>query len=557
MKKFLCLLLCLTLFASAALAAEVSPTKKFRNQFITGGNGIKGTVSLTASGMADWLEYLLPFTASEMQVRIIGEAHGKYTETNPDDDDWQVQLYAEDAQGTPHANTYVYGDPNAIYISSELLPDAVLMLPAEDAHIPYGIVDGELASLFLALDPLGLLTAEQDGNTPVYSALANLSQINEEEWADQWVPVLEKYYTDMDMWLAAYGAAPVIGGSTGTMTMKSSYTIPGDDVKAKAKEIIGMMVYDYDLQALLDEHFSLAQKTMYLNPALVYFYEACIDALPLNGNIVLEREMTAMGETIGMSFSLPLPQMPDELTRPAGEFLANCFSLPYTDVLADIDRISFSQSGGDISISVSSPQRTISFIIDETVTSAEAANLEGFVRINPAVGSNEAPLSASFSYKTSHVMWSDENEALHDDTTYALSIAPDLSLLDDDDPFRGIYVDFAPISIELSLNYYTKTERIESATRLQIAGKAQLPDAEIGVEADLRTASKWDMADLPTAGAENLLTMSDVRKNELLKALVENAVSAMIGMSKPAPEADETTVTDMSAPAPTEVPPMV
>ena len=73
MKRFLCILLCLLLAAPAAMADTYTPTKLFRQQFVTGGNDLRGTVSLTVSGVAEWLDVLMPFTASKLQVRIIGE----------------------------------------------------------------------------------------------------------------------------------------------------------------------------------------------------------------------------------------------------------------------------------------------------------------------------------------------------------------------------------------------------------------------------------------------------------------------------------------------------
>ena len=53
MKRFLCILMCLMLLIPAAMAEEMTPTKRFRQQFVVGGNGMRGTVSLTASGVAE------------------------------------------------------------------------------------------------------------------------------------------------------------------------------------------------------------------------------------------------------------------------------------------------------------------------------------------------------------------------------------------------------------------------------------------------------------------------------------------------------------------------
>ncbi len=578
MKKFLCLLLCLVLFASTAFAVEMPVPRKFRNQVITGGSGVKGTLSLTASGAAEWLEYLLPFTAAEFQVRLIGQAHGKYTESNTDDDAWQLRLYAEDAQGEAQATTRVYGDPSGIYLTSELLPDTLLRLPVSELQLPYALLDSDYLGLLTAFDPFGLMDLEKPGNPAAYSAVSGLMQIPEAEWAEKWAPVLEKYDAEMEMWLAGYAAEPVVSGGTGAMTVKTTYRIPGANLKAQAKTVIGMMLYDPELLALLEGYFTPEQKALYLNPELAYFYEYCIDALPLEGDVLLGSEMSALGESVGMTVSLPVPELPEELTAPAGEFLARWLNLPYQDLLSDIDRVSYVRSAGDVTINAASAARTVSVVFTDGSETADAANITGYVRIDPAAGSTEAPLAASFAFKTSHTVTDEESGARHDDTTLAMSIAPDLTLLDEDDPFRSSYIDFAPLGLEIALEYFTRTPQAENtATRLEIALKLQLPDAEVGLEADLRTASSWALENLLTVGAEDVLTLTEDRKATLLEMLRSNAIGAMVQLNTPAmpdePVADEsvaeepapdapaedaapeiTTATDLALPVPTEVP---
>lgn len=562
MKRFLCILMCLMLFAPAALAAtNTTPTKKFRQQVVTGGNGVRGTVTVSASGVAKWVEALQPFTATTLQLRAIGEKQGDkvLSQMVDDDDDWQVKLYAKDAEGEQCAVTWLYGTPEGMWLKSELLPDVLLNVPVENVQLLYQLIDGEAMSLLNAFDPLSLTDSTgANGNTQAYSAMAELMQISDDEWTEKWEPVLAKYYTNMDMWLSLYASEPVVTGSTGSLTMSTSYTIPAEDVKAQAKYIIGSMIYDSELQSLLLPYVTLEQRMLYLNPSLVYFYEYCIDALPLEGSIILKREMTAKGETISMSVSLPLTGLPEALTAPAGEFLAEIFSLPYTDILAGLERVTFTQSGGDVSITVASPQRSISFIIDEAASNAETVHWEGFVRITPAVGSNEPPLSAAFTYKTSHRLWEDEEWVSHEDFTCLASIEPDFSLMDADDPFRSSYVDFPPVSVEASFEYALETDKASRPVDLAVRISAVLPDAELEVNADLRTTNPWAHETLPTSGGEELFKLSDAREAELLEMLTTNAV-AVVSTLNPAPavpEMTEASTTEAPAAEPTAVPPM-
>jgi len=536
MKRLLCILMSLLLLMAGAAAQEGNtPTEIFRKQFIVGGFGFGGTVYVSASGVAPWLDVILPFTGAKLQLRVIGESQGEQIGAVGGNDRWQAKMYTKDAQGQVQGMTYLYGDAEAMYLKSDLLPDVLLTAPVQDVHIPYQLVDQDYLHLLAAFDPMGLMVPRAEGNVQAYSAMTELADIPEEEWETAWEPVLEKYYTEIDMWLSAYGAAPEVSGSTGSLTMKSSYQIPVDDLKAEAKYLIGLIVYDHELQALLVPHFTDEQRMLYLNPSLVYFYEYCIDLLPLNGCIYLEREVTAMGETISTSISMPLPVLPEELTAPISEKLADMFALPYRDILAEVQSFSYQKAGGDVSISVSSPSRTISFIVDENVSNAETQQVEGFVRITPAPGVDEAPLSAAFSCKIGHRIWEDDEWVLHEDNSLHLSIEPDTSLMDADDPFRNSYIDFPALLLDAQFNYSQQTDMEGRPVKLAVDIRTVLPDAEVNVTASLKTAEKWAHEDLPTEGAEDMTQMDDARREALMAEAAINALKAMT------PSAFETT----------------
>ncbi|MBQ8555132.1 MAG: hypothetical protein IJ438_04570 [Clostridia bacterium] len=544
MKRFLCLLLCLMLLIPSVLAeTDYSLQDKFNQQYLLTGNGVTGKFSLTAFGGAPWLEYLLPFAGNEMRIRLIHSPTGETSDMIAGDEYWQFQLYAQDAQKNAYGTTMVYGDEQAIYMSSELLP-------------------GELLTLPVGQDLLNAIFGSSEGNDSFYTAFANLMQIDDDDWAAYWEPVMEKYYTDMELWLSGYAPAPILGGTTGAMTMHTTYTIPADDLKAQMKKIVGLMIYDHDLQALLRPVFGEELASLYLNTALVYFYEACIDLLPLSGSVVLEREMTVLGEVVGTSFSLPLADLPQDLVDAAGSLLSAVFALPEVSLPREFQRITVSQSQGDVSVMLSAPTMTYSVILDETASNAETSQWEGYIRINPAAGVNEAPLSAAFTMKTSHAITTDDEGITRDSTSFSLAIAPDLSMLEEDDPFRNSYIDFAPVSLDYTLRYASNDSQMEP-TQINVTGNVKLPDAEVGLDLVVKTTAKWDMPSLPTAGAENVLAMSDARAQELLARFVSNATITMATMNAgalPTATPEPATLTDIPEPVqtaePTAVPPM-
>lgn len=525
MKRFLCVLLCLLLAAPAALADDYTPTQLFRQQFIVGGNGLRGTVTISASGVAEWLEPLLPFT-SQLQVRVIGEKQAGMSELVDDDEDWQMKLWAKDAAGDQRALTYIYGSPEGLYIRSDLLPDTLLTLPVQNVNLPYQLADGELLGLFMSFDLLGLTAADNGGNTTAWSALADVAAIPPEDWEADWSPVLSKYDTLMDMWLSAYASPTVISGGTGSMTLRTTYEIPVEDVKEQTKYIIGLMLSDSDLQSLLAPYLTDEQRSLYLNPAMYWFYEHCIDIVPLNGSILLEREMTAMGETTSMTISLPLPTLPQELTTPLGELAADVFSLPYRNAFDGLENISIRQSDGEMSVSLNSPERTVTLILADRAEEGEDVHWEGFFRITPAVGVEEPLLSAAFTWRSSQSLWEDEDYNTHEDFGWSLEISPDLTAASPDDPFRSTYVEFMPVSLSASVGY-TKKDKANSPVQLSIELSATLPGADVGLSASLKVAERWEHEALPTTGGESLITMAPERREALRTLFVTNAIDAM------------------------------
>lgn len=328
------------------------------------------------------------------------------------------------------------------------------------------------------------------------------------------------------MWLAEYASPTVVSGNAGSMTLRTSYEIPADAIKAQTKYVIGLMLVDGDLQNLLDPYLTDEQHSLYLNPAMHWFYEHCIDVAPLSGSVLLEREMTMMGETTALGISLPLPTLPQELTAAMSEILCGVYALPEADLFAGMERISIRQAGEDMSVSLSGPQRTISLIVDERAENAESLQCSGSLRITPAVGSSEAPLSAAFAYRTSHRIWEDEDYTTHEDFTWAVETMMDESVISEDDPFGSTYLEFAPLSLSASVGFIKK-DKEGAPVQLNIDLAAVLADAEVTVDANLRIAERWAHEFLPMTGAEDIMTMSDARREELRTLFVTNAMQTM------------------------------
>jgi len=530
MKRVLCLVLCLMMAVpfAAADTADTLP-KRFARQ-LSGGNGVRGYVSLSASGVAEWLNALLPFTATDIQVRAIGEKQGELSDSVLDDDDWQIRFYAENSAKEAVGTTWLYGNPDGVFFQSELLPDTVLTVPVENTHVLYQLFSGNWDDLFFAFDPLKLTAPGANGNASSYEAVAEILGIPAKEWEEEWLPVLEKYFLQLDLWLAGFGDPSfVTGEETGSLKMTATYNIPADALKTEAKYLVGQMMYDHDLQNLLLPYVSMETRVTYLNPSMVYFYEACIDALELEGDIVLSREMSSMGEVVSTKVSLPLPVLPESLIMPVGEAVAAVLGMENKNVLEGMKRLEMTQNGSEKTLTISGEQRTVSIVAEEEKTE-NATAWSGAMKIIPSAGAEEIALSAAFSCSFGHKIWQDEKYLDRDTTEFSIAIEPDLENLDADDPFRSSYVDFQPVSLKLSVDYRNNPHQANSAVQINIDADAQLPDAQVAVEAIFRITTQMKMENLPVDGAENAAEMTQERKDELFEELIGNAVKTMANL---------------------------
>ena len=558
MKRVLCLLLCLMLIVPFA-AAETADTlpKRFARQ-LSGGNGVRGYARITASGLADWLSVLLPFTATDIQIRAIGEKQGEMSEDILDDDDWQVRFYAENSAKQEVGTTYLYGDPKGVYLQSELLPGTVLSVPVEKTHLLYEFFRGDWTDLFFSFDPMDMKADGANGNASSYEAIGRVLGVPAEEWEAKWLPVLEKYFLYLDLWLAGYGEPSMVaGGDVGSLRMTATYTIPVEDLKKEAKYIIGLMLYDNDLQSLLLPYVTMEQRVTYLNPTMVYFYEACIDALDMEGDIILSREMSAMGEVTNATVSLPLPTLPETVTSPADELIANLFGLEDAKWLSEVDRVVMNQFGFEKNITLNGEKRSITISATEIDAVEDANAWKGTVKVIPNAGVEENALSASFACSAGHKIWQDDNYLDHDTSKFSFEINPALDNLDADDPFRSSYIEFQPVAVSLSVDYRNNPHQANSAVQINVDVDANLPDAQVQAAIVLRITNTMDMKALPTTGAEDFTQLTAERKDELLQLLIANAVQTMSALNadalpvqaEAAPQAAATVVPPAALPA--------
>lgn len=491
MKKLLCLVLCLALaLPAAAMAVTYSLPEKLLRQLEIG-SGLKGSVMMEVSGSAAWAQALSPLSGVDVEVRAIKSG-----------DAFQGQLYMLDGE-TQRGLTRLYADGSTMALDSELLPDTLLTMP----------IGGDVLNALVGMG--------EDQNPTLYSAALNIAMVPEETWEKNWVPVLEPYYAKMETWLSPFASAPSVKrDDKGGTTMLIRYEVPVSAVKEELLSLLRDALTDDQLRALLWDQMTWEQKVAYLNVNLMYYYEEAVRSLALDGSLVLEREMTAKGETVRTELIFPLPQN----------------GRGYREVR-------LVQQEGDTTLSLTGESGTLSLVMKEASASAESARWQGILRRIPAVpDETHQAISVAFTLKQFRSSSVDNDTREHDVITWELAMAPDMSHLAENDPARAFYQDFEPVTAKAKTHFHSKNANT-SPTTLEIDFSAAMGDAQLTLTGTLKSTTPWVLQAMNFAGGEDMAALTDERKAELAATFAANALRMAAQM-----HGEEATPSDLPMP---------
>lgn len=459
MKRLACLALCALLLVTAvcASAAEYTLPEKLRRQ-LDFGNGFRGTATFALTGDAPWTQSLRSLDGAELQLRAIHS-----------DGQFQYQLYGLEGE-TQVGLTQLYGDAENAYFRSELLPGKLLTMPIGDS----------LTSL--ALDKAG-------ANPAWYDAALRLLSISDADWAESWEPALLPYQQQLEMWLDAYASAPeMVRDNEGNAVMVVRYVLPVQAIKDELVSLVRLLMADETLLTLLREQMRDNAQAVYLNPDLMYFYEAAIAALPFGEDVMVERELSTMGELVSTELRLPV------LTADGNARM-----------------LSVEQGDGGLTATLEGDEQDVILILRESTRMAESMTMRGALRVIPTDMSEDHPgQSIGFAVKRLHATSTDSGSINHDSTSYTLSLAPDLTDLADGE---GLYADFLPVELKV-LVHLSSGSANRNPTNVEVDATFACGGATLTMNAVCKTTTPWLLFDLPTEGAESVLT-GDMTSNLL------------------------------------------
>ncbi len=297
MKRFLCLLMCLTCLllpaahASEANGEDYTVAGKLIKQ-LWAGSGFSATVSVEVAAKegTQAMSTLKPIVMDVSYIYVRPTA----TETAEHRAD-VVLMDGENALSAAHAQL----KDGALAVQADVIsPDWYSFGEAP-------LQEGEAEAGADLLVQLGESLLAQTGMPALASFAGQAAALL--HGADGLEDVLESYLIRMDLWIEGYRQNAVLDKlEDGTTTMSVYYDVPPVAIKSQAKQMVLDLLSDQVTLARLQEAAGEELSQLLLNPSLQSYYFSAIDALPLASNMTIGRTVSLEGDTLELHLSLPL-----------------------------------------------------------------------------------------------------------------------------------------------------------------------------------------------------------------------------------------------------------
>lgn len=453
----LCLLLALLPVASGLAATTFTLPEKMDKQ-LSIGSGLKGSFQLSAEGTDPLVLTLSPMLDVPMQIR------GMKAE-----EQWHYYIYQAGENESQIGLTEAFYDGQKYYLRSDLLPEQVLSLPG----LP---------------EMLDQVTGREDGNPAFASMLLRYFTMSAQDREERWKPFLDRLTQRMELWLAPFAVTGSKESRENQAEIEQTYTIPMAEMQKEIIALVKEIQNDADAAALFDTLLNAAQKKIYLNGNLDYFYREAMDALDEEFDVTLTRTFSTMGGEIASTIELPLDRE----------------RFGYTS-------LTIHNSKEETEIQLKNDLETLTIETEDDLTAGEFTGMTVWISRVPtaeATGTKGIALRAELR-KTSET-YSDEETRDHLRDHWSLKVESDFSRLEED-MGDAVFENIAPITGELDLHYSSKYSQ-SSPTTLDIEASWKQENLQLSLKGQLKTASPWIFAPFDTQGAKDFLSLSAEEK---------------------------------------------
>lgn len=486
MKRMVCLLLSLLLLFTSVMAvaekdANTQP-EKMMLQFVNG-SGIKAAVFIQTSGNKEWARRLAALNDRNIQFSMIDGTRNN---------GFQYMLYLREGDQMA-AKSEILSDGNGTgWIRSDFLPDSLISFPTEH-------------------DVISSLAGLDTENPAWYLSALRMLLVSETSWQESWEPRLAEAYLSLDSWMNAMGGTPEILDTDEGKRMLYRCEISADELKKQMKAMTSLLLGNQQLMSLVSKQVSREEEALYLHEGYQWYYEQCIDALPLEGSIVLERQVTALGETVSTMLSLPV----------AG--------------VGTLKEINLSQQDKTSRLSLIYADKTLTVTgekLDDTMT-------EGEFRYQ---AEGEKSIFAHYTLQTTFEEGVVDNDRNTETYTWLLKAEPALSQADEAENV----LDFAPVQLDATALLYSR-QGDKRVTTMEYVMTLDADECRVEVTAKAKSSNEWD---LPAAPAERVTRdLTDMTAEERAELWQDWCANFLLGVSVLPKQASGT-----EAPQPTEAP---
>lgn len=538
MKRFLCLLMCLTCLllpaahASEANGEDYTVAGKLIKQ-LWAGSGFSATVSVEVAAKegTQAMSTLKPIVMDVSYIYVRPTA----TETAEHRAD-VVLMDGENALSAAHAQL----KDGALAVQADVIsPDWYSFGEAP-------LQEGEAEAGADLLVQLGESLLAQTGMPALASFAGQAAALL--QGADGLEDVLESYLIRMDLWIEGYRQNAVLDKlEDGTTTMSVYYDVPPVAIKSQAKQMVLDLLSDQVTLARLQEAAGEEMSQLLLNPSLQSYYFSAIDALPLASNMTIGRTVSLEGDTLELHLSLPL------YDAEGGEVTLRYDRTRGEGDLPDDNTISLESDLRAISLTYQEYSSMTGVRVIQGTLTSEPRGTEAFTVEEGAPADAQKTLALSFSLKQEESETKDDE--LRDVYTY------DATLNLESEGEGDAYVAIPATEITLASTFVSK-ELKSAATDMEatitLGGDAW--DQTYTVTITGRSRQKWEPEELsPDRIYVSRMTETDVAsllpgaalRFAALMADFLTAVPAASASSEPsaAPETAEPTAMETPAPA--------
>ncbi len=482
-KQWLALITACLLAFTPALGAmaqtEFTLPEKMQKQ-VNAGSGLKGTLTLSGlpgyDGLQMDVQYIAPKEQSQLLLTLVGG-------------------------GSEIFKAALYKAEDALVLDTSAASGQIYALPGGWETLLSYLLEGK----------------DETANTPWYTALKNILSPEDTNAAAQLTAAAAPYLTKVDLWMQAFATQPVSEkDANGLTVMKHEYQIPVAAFKAELKQLLIDLLADKALLKLLWAQVSQDQADLYLNPALQSFYFQAVDALPLDGNILLTRRVSTLGQV-----------------------LETAVSLPFSGAVQGMKRISLTQSaaqeGDTLTCTIEEEKGNFTFSFHETATKEENVKAyAGVIRYLPAEIPNwqvDATLpqyegkALSVGYQAVYTKASSTDAEGKNNESYELAIdfTPDWSHLaaEPTEEVKAQYILTIPAKLSLSALFKSSQAR-NASTAIETGVSFVSGDTNVKLSGQFKTTPPWTFQPVDASKA---IPLNQMTQEELTAWALQTLIS--------------------------------